>query len=215
MESKVRLAHLSLLRSLWCLASSTLKMNGQPQVISYRHSTMFSIGSISCIEKEIYLDLSDFNHSSHDFDLFIRDLTKYAKPNSVARDLEFEKTLLYVTLPDLQLLPENNVYDTIGKLFSWLRTMNVHTIKELNIPDRRIQPLTEDFVYNNILKHFRIERLDWRKLDMDISVLRWQGSVSFLKGLKLYSSGSWSVLYHWASEDGVSALTEVSSGIPT
>lgn len=163
-----------------------------------------------CTEKELCLDLSDFNHSSHDFDHFVQDLTKYAKPGFVAHDLEFEKTLLYVTLPDLQLLPESNVYGTIELLFDWLRAMEVHTIKELNIPDRRLQPLAEDFVHSKILKHFHVVKLDWRRLDMDISILKMPKTISSLTGLKLYSSGNLGSFYHWASEDGVRRLPNVS-----
>ena len=153
--------------------------------------------------------MSDFNYSSHDFDFFIRDLTKYAKPDSLARDLQFEKTLLYVTLPDLELLLESNVHETIRDFFNWLRAMEVHTIKELNIPPSLAPPLPEDFGHTIILKHFCVERLNWRKLDMDISILKGPRTVSSLKGLKLYSSGSWSILYHWASEDGVNELPKV------
>ena len=112
-------------------------------------------------------------------------------------------------LPDLQLLPKGDVYGTIGALFDWLWAMGVQTIKDLNIPDQRVQPLTEDFIHRKILSRFLVLNLDWRKLDMDISILKSPKTASSLKGLKLYSSGNWSVLYHWASDDGVSALPEV------
>ena len=114
-----------------------------------------------------------------------------------------------MTLPDLQLLPTSDVYGTTGALFDWLWAMGVQTIKDLNIPDQRIQPLTEDFVHTKILSRFQVLNLDWRKLDLDISILKSPKTASSLKKLRLYSSGNWSVLYHWASDDGVSALPEV------
>lgn len=155
--------------------------------------------------------MSDFNQSSHDFNQFVKHLHEYAKPNSVARDLLFEETLLYVYLPDLQLLPDKNVHDAMELFFSWLWGHGVKKIKELSIPDSRFRPLSEDFVQESILKKFKgIEKLDWRKLDLDLTLLAEREEVvSKLTDLTLYSSGNWSVLYHWASADGIAKLEKV------
>jgi len=95
-------------------------------------------------------------------------------------------------------------------LFEWLKVQNVESILDLNIPDNPAQPMSEDFVFEYIFKHFVITKLDWRKLDIDLSALRGVGAVvkgepettgsihqqraeltKHLQTLKLYSSGNY------------------------
>ncbi|KAL8835178.1 MAG: hypothetical protein Q9170_003424 [Blastenia crenularia] len=96
MESAVR--NLPLLRIRTNTGSGSDVINGSSNIFFITH-TLYA-------EKEPSLDLSDLNHSSHNSEAFARGLTKFAKPDGIARDLEFEEILLYEILPELQLLPE-------------------------------------------------------------------------------------------------------------
>jgi hypothetical protein len=185
--------------------------------------------------------MSDFNQISHDFTAFVELLKNYSKSGTYAYlnpdpDASFfEKKLLYVYLPDLQVFAGGIAQDCIRALFSWLKEQGVESIIDLCIPDIIHRPMSEDFLSENVLQHFSIERLDWRKLDVDLFALRdlapdrndqafptlatdirnrtrRQETLSLadsLTKLKLYSSGNWGVLYHWASSHGLPCFKKV------
>jgi len=214
-------------------------------------SSMYTHGDV---DKELCLDMSDFNQSTHDFLKFVKQLTaldgrmdlegsntdletqlKHAlKVEDNAADvkaetkqvlevpskdigskveskqvLQFEETLFFVHLPDFNYVRMPRPHEGVGKLFSWLQTKNVKTIKRLHIPDSTISPMSDEFVESAILDKFMIEELDWRKLDLNLDVLTRAKNKDHITDLSLYSSGNWSVLYHWISIDGLAKLPKV------
>ncbi|CRG83434.1 Serine/threonine-protein kinase smg-1 [Talaromyces islandicus] len=188
--------------------------------------------------KELCLDMSDFNRSSHDFEKFVDRLITM-KPRNIKVDTDdddtadsltgmvsFEDTLFFVQLPDLNHVKQPCYQETIRKLFCWLADdQGVKTIKRLYIPDSSLIPLSDAFIARYVLDQFQIEAMDWRRLDLNLDVFT-QGCPGSLedaeqapvtswdtrkhiKELTLYSSGNWSVLYHWISEEGLAKLPEL------
>ena len=140
--------------------------------------------------------------------------------------VNFEDILFFVHLPDLNYVKQPCPHSAISKLFLWLKECGVHTIRKLRIPDSTQNPLSEAFVQKYILDLFCIESLDWRKLDINTDVLlrcaagegrTGRGTKALdviqtnnvLQDLTLYSSGSWSTLYHWSSDDGLVKIPQV------
>ncbi|OTA95155.1 hypothetical protein M434DRAFT_10064 [Hypoxylon sp. CO27-5] len=119
--------------------------------------------------------------------------------------IEFEDTLFYVRLPDFDNFKESP-HEEVRTLFWWLSTRNVRIIKSLDIPDNTIRPICEELLEVAVLKKFEIHRLSWRKLDINLDILTSSGYASKLTDITLYSSGNWSVLYHWISEEGLVRL---------
>ncbi|KAG5769161.1 hypothetical protein H9Q72_003504 [Fusarium xylarioides] len=161
--------------------------------------------------KELCLDMSDFNQSSHDFEAYVQRLKQVDE-----KVLEFEETLLFVHLPDLNYVKQPCPPKAISELFNWLKDRGVKTIRKLSIPDNTTNPLSDVFVQHYILNTFRVEELDWRKLDVNLDIFFRKGMgehdllpSNCLKGLRLYSSGNWSVLYHWISSDGLEKLPKL------
>lgn len=181
--------------------------------------------------------MSDFNCPLLDFEMFVNRLTS-TEAGHMDHDSDgeqdpsisppgmilLEDTLFFVQLPDLNHVKRPCYQETIRKLFSWLaRTQRVETIKRLYIPDSSLTPLDDAFIALYILNQFKIEAMDWRKLDLNLEVLTSGSSGrrtepelaanwnvrNHLKELTLYSSGNWSVLYHWISEEGLARLPKV------
>lgn len=178
--------------------------------------------------------MSDFNQSSHNFERFVEKLTSLDADMEEDVDemndemdleedngtLQFEDTLFFVHLPDLNYVKQPCPHKTLKTLFRWLRKKKqVKIIKKLNIPDNTINPMNPAFFELNVLDSFEIEALDWRKLDMSLDILtgdadkkkppKMSATRNSLKELTLYSSGNWSVLYHWLSKDGLARLPKV------
>ena len=115
--------------------------------------------------KEFYLNMSDFNQSSHNFEVFINKLTQLeckttASEGNTDGVLCFEDTLFFVHLPDLNYVKQPCPHRTIYQLFSWLADKGVRTIKKLSIPDNTTNPLSDAFVQQYIINVFDIVELD-------------------------------------------------------
>ena len=159
------------------------------------------------LEKELSLDMSDFNRSSHDFKEFVKSLTRSEARNSI----QFEECLVSVFLADLNTFKKPVPYDGVDELFQWLKEKgNVKKIKSLNIPDNTSIPMSDEYVLVCILERFEIERFDWRKLDINLDILLSSPYKDAFTEITLYSTGNFSVLYHWASRDGIGGLPNVS-----
>ncbi|KAF2252977.1 hypothetical protein BU26DRAFT_560324 [Trematosphaeria pertusa] len=63
-------------------------------------------------------------------------------------------------------------------------------IRSLNIPDSTKSPLSEELVEAATIKPFKIEKFDWRKLDINLDILSQSEHSSHFKGITLYSSGN-------------------------
>jgi hypothetical protein len=156
--------------------------------------------------KELGLNFSDFNQPSHDFAEFISSIWN---DGPARNNLHFEQTLFYVVLPDFYRQSSDRFHRDVSTLFNWLVDRGVTSIIELVIPDSLEHPMEDDFVQANILDRFSVTRLDWRKLDVNIDILTASAkSKDSLEVVHLYSSGNWSVLYHWASEEGLCKLNQ-------
>ncbi|KAL1615283.1 hypothetical protein SLS56_011864 [Neofusicoccum ribis] len=66
--------------------------------------------------------------------------------------------------------------------------------------------ISDELVEKAILSQFKIEKFDWRKLDIDLSILTNSPHAEHFTDITLYSSGNWSVLYHRTSKDGLLKL---------
>ncbi|KAI1112636.1 peptidase S8/S53 domain-containing protein [Nemania sp. NC0429] len=131
-----------------------------------------------------------------------------AQDNPTDRDvIGFEDIMFYVCLPDMNYFKEAPQSE-IRRLFKWLKAGGVKTIRHLSIPDSTTNPMCDIIVHEYITKIFNIEKFDWRKLDMNLEVLTVGPKKEFTE-LTLYSSGNWSVLYHWASKHGLAALKKL------
>jgi hypothetical protein len=156
-------------------------------------------------EKELCLDMSDFNQSSHDFKIFVDELTV-----SNDKDLLFEECLLSVFLPDLNTFKKATPHDGVSDLFKWLSDEGkVKRIKFLNIPDSTTLPMSDELVSKAIFDVFEIEKFDWRKLDINLDILVRSNHCKEFTDITLYSTGNFSVLYHWMSPRGLKQLTGV------
>jgi hypothetical protein len=148
-------------------------------------------------------------------------------------DLRFEDTLLYLCLPNLGRYSNEFAHTSVSRLFTWLYEKGVRTIMEVNITDNLLNPLSDDLIQQDLLNRFEIHSLDWQRVDVNLDTLTSSrvslanegssvrevssviGSPSgaesspTFKALKLYSSGNWSVLYHWQSSEGLCKLTHV------
>lgn len=153
-------------------------------------------------DKELGLNFSDFNEPSHDFSQFIRDIWKN---RGAMKDLQFEPTLFYVVLPDFYHHDNTQFHDEVETLFKWLEEFQeVTSIVDLVIPDSFQKPMEDNFIQLKILDKFYVTSLNWRKMDINMEILT--ESVKTKKSLRqvqLYSSGNWSILHHWASDDGL------------
>ena len=159
--------------------------------------------------KELGLNFSDFNQPSHDFTEFI---SATCHDGAADNGLEFEHTLFYVVLPDFFHRDNDKFHAEVATLFKWLADRKVTSIIDLVIPDSLQHPMDDDFVQLNILDKFSITSLDWRKLDINVNILTDSAkSKDSLQYVKLYSSGNWSVLFHWTSSDGISKLQKLKS----
>jgi hypothetical protein len=154
-------------------------------------------------DKELCLDMSDFNQPSHNFAQFIQNLTD---PD---QKLKFEEPLFFVRLPDLNYVQQPCPHAIIRNLFDWLYMKGVRTIEKLYIPDNATNPLSDELVKDAILDRFNVQKLDWRKLDVNMDLLTSSKNAKYLTDLELYSSGNWSVLYHWVRPHGLPSLPVV------
>jgi len=130
---------------------------------------------------------------------------------------QFEKMLFFVYLPNLNHIRKPCPHEGVRTLFWWLHhNQHVQRIKILTIPDSTTSPMSDELVERGIVNKFEIEELDWRKLDINMNVLTGSPHSGVFTKLNLYSSGNWSVLYHWVfSDDGLAKLKNVSTITPS
>lgn len=179
--------------------------------------------------------MSDFSNPAHDFKGYIakltedlpQPLTKGNRKSSAplgggekqiqlsrretfteSNAIEFEDILFYVCLPDFNNFKELP-HGEVRTLFEWLRFRGVTTIRSLDIPDSTVHPMSDILLKGAVLDKFEVNKLVWRKLDMNLDILVKSDFADKITDLTLYSSGNWSVLYHWVSEEGLVKLTAV------
>ena len=147
--------------------------------------------------------MSDFGQCYEDFKLYLDQLT------DDSADTIYEETLVHVCLPDLNTFEDEYPYDWVRNFFSWLWNKKVRIIRTLSLPDSITNPICEELVEEAILNRFEIRIFHWRRLDINLDILTGSKVAHHLTEISLYSSGNWSVLYHWVSEDGLPKLPKV------
>ncbi|RVX65857.1 hypothetical protein B0A52_10270 [Exophiala mesophila] len=126
----------------------------------------------SLSDKEVSLDLSDFNYGPQYFQHFLDHLeTFHDKLKLHGRTWEFETTLLFLILPNLsrangetQLMQDTH-RSCLARFLLWLRNKGVKRIIKLKLPDSSCR-YTYEWVYQNILSFFQVDELDWTRLDV-------------------------------------------------
>lgn len=89
----------------------------------------------------------------------------------------------------------------------------MNDIIELTVLDRLVNP-HDEVIIGTYVKKFNVEVLNWRLLDLSISVFRnsepnENNALEQIRELHLYTSGKRAVISHWLSEDGIRLLTNV------
>jgi hypothetical protein len=97
----------------------------------------------------------------------------------------------------------------LARLFTWLKTAGVKRICDLRVPDSFSHPVSDEDIERLLGKQFNVWGFDWRKLDLDIEVVR--TAAEDVEKLHLYSSGNWPVLFCWATCGTCQKLTKVCS----
>ncbi|KAH8898483.1 hypothetical protein GQ53DRAFT_418121 [Thozetella sp. PMI_491] len=174
-------------------------------------------------EKDLCLDMSDFNQSSYNFRNFVRRFTNLdpttdpeVSDETAAKGVRlklFEEKLFYVTLPNLNSIRKPCPHEGVRTLFWWLHhCQNVNWIKTLTIPDSTTSPMSDELLSEAVMQKFQIEEFDWRKLDISLDILTESPHAAHFRTITLYSSGNWSTMYHWIlSNDGLAKLPNVST----
>jgi hypothetical protein len=116
----------------------------------------------------------------------------------------FEDILCSVCLPQFSnSVSSVQITEQIDKLFKTLGTgpdrFGVKQIMKLIVRGDFNRGLDDEHI-SEWVSRFKIEELDWQKLDLDLDRFPEDSS---LRKLTLYSRGNWGTLYYWTSEDGI------------
>lgn len=149
---------------------------------------------IGILDKQVHLDLSDFNDDKLSFSKFVENV-KNGK-----LEIDFYNTLIYIEFPDLQASALNSKRDEAITILEWLNEKGVHNILSLNVPDSLQNPHRESDIVKTLQKFESVEFLNWRIQDMSLDTLK---RIKGLKSLRLYSSGNRDVLKFWTSDEGL------------
>lgn len=170
----------------------------------------------SPIATELCFDMSRFNSRLYRVYDFVRSLINHRENEGL---LSYESTIRYARLPALGLSPDDK--DSFGTpireehtevfdVLDWLRiAKGVSSIIELQVFDRLVNPHNEERIAEYV-ESFGVEILDWRFLDMSLSVFDAKAKPR-IRGLHLYSSGKRAAISHWLSDDGLKSLNNVRS----
>ena len=99
------------------------------------------------------------------------------------------------------------------QVLGWLKTgRQVQKIIELKVPDSLQEPHTEDTIIQSI-KDFKVEILDWKRLDLSIDCVF--EAAEHVQKLHLYGSGNFATISHWTGVEGVCILKDVRIPVPS
>jgi hypothetical protein len=154
------------------------------------------------------LKVADFLHATG-LELYLdliwlkQNFSKYLKEREKL-GIRFNAVLKSVKLPDLHCDDEHKCHHKRGvrstyeacDVFKYLLENNVRCIKEVRVPDCLAHPHS-NFRIRECLSGFNIKRLDWRKHDFSLTLIR--EVAPGLQELKLYSSGNEDTLQFWAT----------------
>ena len=184
--------------------------------MSLRPATFFLITYLlGNTAHELCFDISLFNSKSYRLYDFVRSLIAHRENTTL---LVYEPTIKYARFPPMDLHPEDievfgeplrRDHREVFDILKWLRkAKRVDSIIELKVPDRLVNPHNEEEI-GEIVKKFGVEVLDWRFLDLSLSVFA--DVRSQIRSLHLYASGKRAVINHWMGEQGLATFTELAS----
>lgn len=142
---------------------------------------------------------------------------KYASRLNQESPQEFETTLAYVKLPDLDTyhkrlnIPASKRFEPqpgIKYILEWLRNKGVETIVRLDIQDDWETPYEEEFI-SRWARIFHVEVLNWRRKDMSVTNLAEGPGLPSLCKLHLYGSGLNISLAQWSRPESFAGLHKV------
>ncbi|UKZ78892.1 hypothetical protein TrVFT333_006638 [Trichoderma virens FT-333] len=165
--------------------------------------------------REICFDLSQFSFKNHGVDEFVYSLINHRGNSGL---LSYEQTIKYARFPTL----EDNVDDQqssssrtcidhteVFDVLDWLKEQKgVTSIVELKVPDRMFKPHNELKIAEYV-KKFEVENLDWRFLDLSLSLFDDEVK-GRIKKLHLYSSGKHVAINHWLGSEGIASFPKLS-----
>ncbi|KAF4452933.1 Peptidase S8/S53, subtilisin/kexin/sedolisin [Fusarium austroafricanum] len=176
---------------------------------------------------DLCFDISKFNSAAYRISDIVDSLILQDK-NSSQNDKDergmhrYESTLKYVAFPPLdKMVPDREAYrenmnlqrghDEVFRVLNWLLTKKVTKIIKLIVPDRLVNP-HDDYKMAEFVKRFKIEVLDWKVLDLSISIFNFDDHLgkAEITELYLYSSGKRAAIDHWFDkENGVEKLSQL------
>ncbi|KAI0593784.1 hypothetical protein F4775DRAFT_596851 [Biscogniauxia sp. FL1348] len=162
--------------------------------------------------RELCFDISLFDSKSYRLKDFVKSLINHRENETL---LSYEPTIKYARFPVMDLHPAEKksfgevVYEDCREVFDvldWLKkTKNVNSVIELKVPDRLVNPHNERHIAKYV-KEFSVEILDWRFIDLSLSVFDKDKVKPKIRGLHLYASGKWAVISHWFSSEGLESF---------
>ncbi|KAK0654007.1 peptidase S8/S53, subtilisin/kexin/sedolisin [Cercophora samala] len=165
--------------------------------------------------RELCFDISQFNSKSYRVYDFVHSLIAHRENEML---LKYEPTIKYARFPPMDLHPKDREvfgepvrrdHREVFDVLKWLRTFKkVKSIIELKVPDRLVNPHNEERIAE-VVKDFGVEVLDWRFLDLSLSVFHAAKVTPQIRGLHLYASGKRAVISHWFSNAGLESLTNL------
>ncbi|KAL6697342.1 hypothetical protein J3F84DRAFT_368680 [Trichoderma pleuroticola] len=161
--------------------------------------------------QELCFDLSKFNSKTYPLSKFVHSLIHHQDNPKL---LSYERTIKYAEFPTLESRTEtfgdtiDNGHKEVFQILDWLRSKNVQEIIDLKVPDRLVNPHNEVKI-GQYVADFKVEVLNWRFLDMSITILKDEETKRRIRELYLYSSGKRAVVNHWLSAEGVPSLSNL------
>lgn len=202
-------------------ATPTLSSRRILLIVYSNNFTLFTVD-------DLCFDISRFNSAAYRISDIVDSLILQDKGNERGMH-RYERTLKYVAFPPLDtMVTEREAYaenlnlkkghDEVFRVLDWLSVKMVTKIIKLTVPDRLVNP-HDDLKMAEYVKKFKIEVLDWKVLDLSISIFRSKNPKDHMqqeiKELYLYSSGKRAAINHWFNkDDGVESLSKVSDRSP-
>ncbi|KAK4244138.1 hypothetical protein C7999DRAFT_35493 [Corynascus novoguineensis] len=155
---------------------------------------------------ELCFDISQFDSKLYRVRHFALSLISHRENEGL---LSYEPIIEYARFPPLDLhpddkdnfgMPPREEHTEVFDILKWLRrTKKVSSIIELKVPDMLVNPHNE-LTIARYVKKFGVEILDWRFLDLSLSVFPKEVK-SKIRGIHLYSSGKRAAISHWLGND--------------
>ncbi|KAI5924907.1 hypothetical protein F4810DRAFT_102221 [Camillea tinctor] len=167
---------------------------------------------------DLCFDISRFSSGTYRVSTFVDSLILHS---GTQRLLSYEQTLRYAEFPPLDMMAgdretfkENSHFKhehtDVFKVLKWLREKGVRSIIKLKVPDRLVNPHNDQKIAEHV-KMFEVEILDWKILDLSISIFKDKEVKDRIRELHLYSSGNRAVISHWFSDEGIKSLKKLES----